>query len=174
MTGRIALDQTARRARFRAARGMALLFSLFALAGSAWGADAAEQPNSAPPATRQVTPSSSLAIVELRAGFAGRFKVGYWTPLEITLRAGAEAVSGVLEVTVPDGDAVPSRVRDPRARRFRLPRARQKQFSSMPSSDNSTAKRWSRSAPRSARWPAADSARPTKVRSPASCAPTRG
>jgi hypothetical protein len=70
--------------------------------------------------------SGPVAIVEVRAGFAGRFKVGYWAPFEITLRCGSAAVNGELELTVPDGDAVPSRVRNPRAEVISLALGEQK------------------------------------------------
>jgi hypothetical protein len=65
------------------------------------------------PATRTISPLAPLTIVGIRAGFAGRFKVGYWTPLEVTIEGGNAAVSGRLEVTVLDGDAVPSRTTAP-------------------------------------------------------------
>lgn len=81
---------------------------------------AVDKSGSAPPATRRASDSSPITIVDVRAGFAGRFKVGYWAPFEITLRCGSEPVSGVLELTVPDGDAVPSRVRNPRAEAISL------------------------------------------------------
>jgi hypothetical protein len=69
----------------------------------------ANVPAHAQTATRATTPSTPLTIVGIRAGFAGRFKVGYWTPLEVTVDAGDVPISGRLEVTVLDGDAVPSR-----------------------------------------------------------------
>jgi hypothetical protein len=50
------------------------------------------------------------SIDSLRIGFAGHYKVGYWTPVELTLSAGAHDVRGDLEVVVPDGDGVPTRV----------------------------------------------------------------
>jgi hypothetical protein len=50
------------------------------------------------------------SIDSLRIGFAGHYKVGYWTPVEVTLAAGAADVRGDLEVVVPDGDGVPTRV----------------------------------------------------------------
>ncbi|MGW8256076.1 MAG: hypothetical protein ACWGMZ_01175 [Thermoguttaceae bacterium] len=49
-------------------------------------------------------------IVDVQLGFAGRCKVGLWTPIQITIRGGSESLSGVLAVTVPDGDCIPSRV----------------------------------------------------------------
>ncbi|HEY2148252.1 MAG TPA: hypothetical protein VGH32_09970 [Pirellulales bacterium] len=51
-----------------------------------------------------------LSIESLRIGFAGHYKVGYWTPVEVALTAGTEAVRGDLEIVVPDGDGVPTRV----------------------------------------------------------------
>ncbi len=52
-------------------------------------------------------------IADIHAGFAGRFKVGYWAPLAVTIEGGDEAVRGRVEVTVLDGDAVPNRVTAP-------------------------------------------------------------
>jgi len=56
-------------------------------------------------------PAEPVQIVELRAGFSGHFKVGYWAPFEVVVRAGSEPVSGNVELIVLDGDAVPTRVR---------------------------------------------------------------
>jgi len=53
------------------------------------------------------------AIVGIRVGFAGGYKAGVWTPVEVTLRGGGRAVSGRLSLTVPDGEGVPSRVTTP-------------------------------------------------------------
>ncbi len=52
-------------------------------------------------------------IAGVRVGFAGRYKVGLWTPVEVTLHGGSRPVSGQLSLTVPDGDGVPSRVATP-------------------------------------------------------------
>jgi hypothetical protein len=52
-------------------------------------------------------------IVGVRVGFAGRYKVGLWTPVEVRLRGDRQLVSGEVRLTVPDGDGVPSRVRVP-------------------------------------------------------------
>lgn len=112
MTGRIALDRATRRARRRTAWGVACVL-LICVARCASSSLRADESKGAPAAKQQSPDSAPLTIVDLRAGFGGRFKVGYWTPLEITLRCGSEAVSGELELTVPDGDAVPSRVRNP-------------------------------------------------------------
>lgn len=50
-----------------------------------------------------------VAIAEVQMGFAGKYKLGYWAPLRVTLQA-RKAVTGRLEVTVPDGDGVPTTV----------------------------------------------------------------
>jgi hypothetical protein len=49
-------------------------------------------------------------IVGVRVGIGERCKVGLWTPVEITLQGGSETLSGMVSVTVPDGDGIPSRV----------------------------------------------------------------
>ncbi len=50
-------------------------------------------------------------ITGVRVGFDGRYKVGTWTPVEVTLRHGERPIGGEVTLTVPDGDGVPSRVR---------------------------------------------------------------
>jgi len=52
-------------------------------------------------------------IAGLRVGFAGQYRVGLWTPVEVTLRGTAGLAAGRLRVTVPDGDGVPSSVFTP-------------------------------------------------------------
>ncbi|MHC4177861.1 MAG: hypothetical protein ACYSWU_10160 [Planctomycetota bacterium] len=52
-------------------------------------------------------------IVGVRVGFAGRYRVGLWTPVQVTLRGGSRRASGELSLIVPDGDGVPSRVSTP-------------------------------------------------------------
>ena len=52
-------------------------------------------------------------VVRLRVGIAEHYKVGQWTPVEITLRGGSEPMTGQVSLTVPDGDGVPSRVVTP-------------------------------------------------------------
>jgi hypothetical protein len=51
-------------------------------------------------------------INRVHVGFAGQYKLGYWTPVEVTVRAGDEPLVAELSLTVPDGDGVPSRVHD--------------------------------------------------------------
>ncbi|HEY1784169.1 MAG TPA: hypothetical protein VGG30_01425 [Pirellulales bacterium] len=51
-------------------------------------------------------------ITSVHVGFAGQYKLGYWTPVEVTVRAGDEPLVAELTLTVPDGDGVLSRVHD--------------------------------------------------------------
>lgn len=53
------------------------------------------------------------SVESLAIGFAGHFKVGFWTPLDVTVRAGARPLKCVVELTAADGDGVPSRVTGP-------------------------------------------------------------
>ena len=59
---------------------------------------------------------TSGGIESVRVGFNGTYKVGYWTPVEVRLGA-LDAIKGgepaTLEIVVPDGDGVPSRVSSP-------------------------------------------------------------
>jgi len=48
-------------------------------------------------------------IVGVRVGFAGRYKVGLWTPVEVALRGIEPGKKGEVSLTMPDGDGVPSR-----------------------------------------------------------------
>ncbi len=47
-----------------------------------------------------------LAVKDLRIGFQGRYKIGHWTPIWITLGGGESAAKGQLEIGVLDGDGV--------------------------------------------------------------------
>ena len=47
-------------------------------------------------------------IVSLRLGFDGQFKLGCWTPAEVTIAGGDEPAVGVVAVTLPDTDGVPT------------------------------------------------------------------
>ncbi|HUY36589.1 MAG TPA: hypothetical protein VMV69_27890 [Pirellulales bacterium] len=51
------------------------------------------------------------AIVGVEVGFAGHYRVGYWTPVEVALRGGDREWEARVELTVPDGDGVGSRIR---------------------------------------------------------------
>ena len=45
-------------------------------------------------------------VAQVRVGFEGIYKVGYWTPVTVTLRGGVESNTGAVELLVPDGDGV--------------------------------------------------------------------
>ncbi len=61
-------------------------------------ADAA-QPTSAEPAA---------AIEQLRIGLANHYKVGFWTPVEVTVAGGSQMLEVELQIVVPDGDGTPT------------------------------------------------------------------
>lgn len=42
----------------------------------------------------------------MRVGFAGRYKVGLWTPLDVTVRGGSDGVKGRVRATVSDSDGL--------------------------------------------------------------------
>jgi hypothetical protein len=65
------------------------------------------------PAEQASPDTPTLRIADLHAGFAGRFKVGYWAPFTIELAGGNDPQTGRVELVVPDGDGVPSRVHFP-------------------------------------------------------------
>ncbi len=54
--------------------------------------------------------SKKTTIAQVRVGFEGHYKVGYWTPVEVTLRGGTESFTGEIQLFVPDGDGVQTRV----------------------------------------------------------------
>ena len=45
-------------------------------------------------------------IAAVRAGFAGRYKVGLWTPLNVTVRGGDSAADVRVHATLPDSDGL--------------------------------------------------------------------
>jgi hypothetical protein len=94
----------------------ALLLAAWLLVGTLahCGQETAETTPPADEPDAQPQSAAPLKIVGLRAGFSGRFKVGFWTPFAVTLEGGAESTTGLVELTVLDGDGVPSRVRGPR------------------------------------------------------------
>ena len=47
-------------------------------------------------------------ISKLRIGIDDRFKVGYWVPVEATLKGGKEQLEGLVHLIAPDGDGVPT------------------------------------------------------------------
>jgi hypothetical protein len=53
---------------------------------------------------------AKVEITGVRVGFNGLYKVGLWTPVTVLFKGGAETVTGRVQLTVPDGDGLPSRV----------------------------------------------------------------
>ena len=51
-----------------------------------------------------------VTITDLTVGFDGICRVGSWTPIRVTLQSKSETYTGHVELVVPDGDGVPSRV----------------------------------------------------------------
>ncbi len=123
MTGRVGRDLHSQAPARRRRRGMvarlrlwpAVLGMTLCWASPCWPTAllATEYEPTPPEPTRLAIRPESPTVTGIRPGFAGRFKVGYWTPFEITLQGGNEEVSGSVELTALDGDAVPSRVCDP-------------------------------------------------------------
>lgn len=72
------------------------------LATSAWG-----------DASLLMAAEGDPQIAGIRVGIAGRYKVGFWTPIEVSLQAGNEPLHGQLEITVPDGDGISTQVFTP-------------------------------------------------------------
>lgn len=60
-----------------------------------------------------VAQPSNAGIREVTIGFDGAYKVGFWTPVRITLAAGSEVLNGQLSLTTKDGDGVPAAFLDP-------------------------------------------------------------
>lgn len=64
----------------------------FVLCSTAWAKNASSGPPS--------------QIGEVKLGFNGLYKVGFWTPVQVTLHGGESPVEGTLELTTSDGDSV--------------------------------------------------------------------
>ncbi len=58
--------------------------------------------------------TESTPIGDVRVGFNGRYRVGHWTPVWVTIRGGNSGVVGRLEITLPDGSGVTSIVQSRR------------------------------------------------------------
>jgi hypothetical protein len=84
-----------------------ILLTIFALALSLFAAPASAQ-------------TGDPEITGLRIGFAGQYKLGVWTPVEVTLKGGDTPLTGRVEVIVSDGDGERSRVTTPPNRPVRL------------------------------------------------------
>ncbi|HUY88145.1 MAG TPA: hypothetical protein VMV10_05400 [Pirellulales bacterium] len=48
------------------------------------------------------------AVSNIRVGFAGQYRVGCWTPVEVELQGGESDLQGCVELTAPDGDGLAS------------------------------------------------------------------
>ncbi len=59
-------------------------------------------------------------VTGMRIGFADNYKLGCWAPLEVELTGGAKSQLGIVTVTVPDGDGVPTIVASPENRPIAL------------------------------------------------------
>jgi len=53
--------------------------------------------------------AQTARIAGAEVGFNGLYKVGYWTPVRVTLEGNSEGVAGHLELITADGDNVPVR-----------------------------------------------------------------
>ncbi|HWB12133.1 MAG TPA: hypothetical protein VG826_23100 [Pirellulales bacterium] len=49
---------------------------------------------------------ADVDINRLRVGFAGHYRVGFWTPVEVTLQGGEKPAQVRLALAVPDGDGI--------------------------------------------------------------------
>jgi hypothetical protein len=68
-------------------------------------------------------------LIGATAGFEGKFKAGFWQPLQIHLVAGQEGVKGELEIVASDGDQVPVAFRNPdRSTLYLAPHQQHRQF----------------------------------------------
>ncbi len=52
--------------------------------------------------------SQKPKILGIRMGFDGLYKVGQWTPVEVTLLGGTDTTTGQVTITANDGDGVPA------------------------------------------------------------------
>jgi len=89
--------------------GIALLF-LAILAVPLWSffAPAAEAAR-VPVSDSNVPNKTKVEIGQVSLGIGGYYKLGRWTPIRVEITSDQLIEDGVLEVTVPDGDATPSR-----------------------------------------------------------------
>jgi hypothetical protein len=55
-------------------------------------------------------------VTGLRIGFAGNYKLGSWTPVQVEITGGTKPAMGIVTITVPDGDGVPTTVSSPAGR----------------------------------------------------------
>jgi hypothetical protein len=72
------------------------------------------------PASSLFAQESPPSITGVRIGFGDNYKLGSWTPLEVELTGGTQPLAGIMTVTVPDGDGVPTTVATPENRPISL------------------------------------------------------
>ncbi len=66
-------------------------------------------------------PQDSPSIAKMQVGLGGDFKVGYWTPVRVTIRGGSEGFSGKFELSAPDGDDLATRYTNGADRLLEIP-----------------------------------------------------
>ena len=60
-------------------------------------------------------------IAEVSIGLGGKFKVGYWTPVRITIQGGDADFTGQIELVLPDSDDVSARFVQASPETFQVP-----------------------------------------------------
>ena len=60
-------------------------------------------------------------IAEVSIGLGGKFKVGYWTPVQITIQGGDADFTGQIELVLPDSDDVSARFVQASPETFQVP-----------------------------------------------------
>ena len=80
----------------RGCQSSLLLLALLAFAARQQTAHAQEPPK--------------LTIPALKLGFNGAYKLGCWTPAEVTLQGGEEDFTGAIQIITPDPEGVPTSV----------------------------------------------------------------
>jgi hypothetical protein len=68
----------------------------------------------------EARPAADPEFVQLEVGFQRQFKVGLFTPVDLTLRGGGQAVVGTVMISVPDGDGTEARFLTPREKPIQL------------------------------------------------------
>lgn len=67
-----------------------------------------------PSANAQKSTSDEPRFESIRIGFNNKYKVGHWTPVELTVRGGREPVVALITLTTLDGDGISSLVQSER------------------------------------------------------------
>jgi len=78
-------------------------------------APSAAQDTTAAGAPVEVATSAAPTINDLRVGFGGRYKVGFWTSGEVAITGGSVPFEGHVTIVVPDNDGIPTRITAPLA-----------------------------------------------------------